>query len=179
MGRASRPFFYRSRESSQIVTGPSFSMRTRMWAPKTPDSMGAPFAHERDQLLNEPLSLRRRHGGVERRTPPLARRARDREVRDEQDGSLDVEDGQVHLPRVVLEDPEIDELVGPPGEVGGRVVLLDADKRDQARADPRMLALAVVLDDAQRRADHPLHHDAHAEPPFGHTMLPATPRSDP
>ena len=59
----------------------------------------------------------------------------ERELRDHQDRAADLERGEVHLARRVVEDPQVGDLVRQGVGVRGPVVAPDGEQDDEAAAD--------------------------------------------
>jgi len=100
----------------------------------------------------------RGHGVDETGSVALAGLGAEGEVRDEEHAAADLRDGEVHLAVGVGEDPEADEPVGGPAEVGLGIVAVDAREDQQAARDGAGLSAC----DDDRRVRDPLDDALHA-----------------
>ncbi len=144
--------------SSQIVNGPSLTSATSISAPKRPVAtvtrQGAQGISEPEV---EPLGELGRRAADEARPASAARIRVERELRDDERATADLEDRQVRPPLGVTEDPQLGDLARQ--VVGGRlgVVRADPEEDDQAVVD-RTHDLAI---DPDRRPRRPLQQRPH------------------
>src|SRR5665647_1572060 len=110
-----------------------------------------------DEIIEEFGGPTRLLGAVEARTPALAHRCGQRELRDGQDLSPGLDEREVHLVLGVGEDAQLHAFFGEILGLGFAVPLLDADEEAEATADA---AGGLALDD-DPGLFHPLQHDLH------------------
>ena len=125
------------RLSTTNVTGPSLTNSTIMWARKRPVATGMPCsATVRHEDFVKLLGQLGRRGGIERRPPPLAAIARQRELTDHKHGAAHLADREVHLSLRIVEDPQRDDLLRQFPRVGLLVALDHSQQNQQSPLDP-------------------------------------------
>ncbi len=82
---------------------------------------------------------------------------KERELRDGQDRSADVHDGEVHATRLVLEDAQTGDLVGDVFDVRGAVISAHAEVDEEPVVD----ASDQLVTDGDRGTSDPLYDGAH------------------
>jgi len=93
-------------------------------------------AEPRHQRLEQRLRLLRRRGAVERRPAPAGERPGEGELRDQEELAPHRGKVEVHLARLVLEDPQAGQLLFGRPHLGQAVPPLDPDQRQEPPADP-------------------------------------------
>ena len=146
-------------QSSQIVTGPSFTSATCMWAPKRPVATGTPSAASSAANAATSALAHLGRGGIGEPGPVAAANVGvERELRDDERLTADVHERAVHAPIGVGEDAQPGHLAG---QLRGGVRAVSGARRDEheeAGADRRH-PVSVHL---HRGFDHPLDQCSHS-----------------
>ena len=116
----------RRQTSRMIVTGPSLTSSTSMWAPNRPVAPRPPGPQGGDDLLDHGLGDGRRRGRVPRRAAALAGVGVEGELADDEHGRAS------STPSARREDAQLGDLARHRRDLLGPVVVGDADEREEA-----------------------------------------------